>query len=438
MSDPNQPSRDQSLFLGHLDRGKALFDQKRFGDAEHELEEAYLIRPRDPKVLNLLGLVYFRQHKLEKAEEVYRKLAGESPDADTLFYNLGLVYFKLDRLEESEAAFLKAQELSSTEHPKLCFYLGSIYERQRRFQDAIFQYRQAGANLMVQRIQGRVEPAPSRPAKPKAKARAGPDADDTAEFKPREIEGILGRREAQSRQPKPLGPSVLAPGAAVDPNDTARFKVRNASTQPHTQPVRTPAPASPEAGHSEPFHLLQPNLLEVSFAGKLFFKQGTLYSYSGNLTFWVKEKRPGGTPALVIVTGAGRVLLLEKDRQISFLHVGDQPVFVEPAHLLACEETLTPRYEPFGAAAQAAEFLVLEGRGMAAVSLSGRPIHLSVTPQYPVSLPFSSVVSWTGKLSPSLVEDEQLREVILTGEGDERPLVRLNGSGHVLVEHAPD
>ncbi len=437
MSEPNQPSRDQSLFLGHVDRGKALFDQKRFGEAEHELEEAYLIRPRDPKVLNLLGLVYFRQHKLEKAEEVYRKLAGESPDADTLFYNLGLIYFKLDRLDESEAAFLKAQELSSTDHPKICFYLGSIYERQRRFQDAIFQYRQAGANLMVQRIQGRVEPAPPQAPRPRAKPRAKPDADDTAEFKPKEIEEIFGRREVLPRQPKPLGPSVLAPGAAVDANDTARFKVRSGGAQPHTQPLRATSPAPAEVSRSEPFHLLQPNLLEVSFTGKLFFKQGTLYSYSGNLTFWVKEKRPGGTPALVIVTGAGRVLLLEKDRQISFLHVGDQPVFVEPAHLLACEDTLTPRYEPFGAA-QAAEFLVLEGRGMAAVSLSGRPIHLSVTPQYPVSLPFSSVVSWTGKLSPSLVEDEQLREVILSGEGDGRPLVRLSGSGHVLVEQAPD
>jgi tetratricopeptide (TPR) repeat protein len=432
MTEPAHPSRDHSLFLGHFERGKTLFEQRRFVDAEHELEEAYLIRPRDAKVLNLLGLVYFRQHKLEKAEEVYRKLAGESPEANTLFYNLGLIYFKLDRLEESEAAFLKAQELSAVGHPKISFYLGSIYERQRRFQDAIYQYRQAGANVMAQRIEGRVaSSAPATPPRPRVK----PDTDDTAEFKTTEIHDILGRREALARQPAPLGPSVLAPGAPVDPTDTARFQVRDARVKPQTQPVRRLPPGEPASG--EPFRLLQPNLVEVSFTGKLFFKQGTLYSYSGNLTFWVKEKRPGGTPALVIVTGAGKVLLLEKDRQISFLHVADQPVFVEPAHLLACEDTLTPRYEPFGAA-PAAEFLVLEGHGMAAVSLSGRPIHLSVTPQYPVSLPSSSVVSWTGRLTPSLVEDEQLREVILSGEGQTRPLVRLAGSGHVLVEQSPD
>ena len=105
---------DQGLFLAHFNKGKELYDEKRFEEAERELEEAYLLRPRDPKVLNLLGLIYFKQEKLEKAEEVYRKLAAESPEAPTLYYNLGLIHFKLNRLEEAEAAFPKALELSRT------------------------------------------------------------------------------------------------------------------------------------------------------------------------------------------------------------------------------------------------------------------------------------------------------------------------------------
>src|SRR4029077_17143682 len=114
---------DQGLFLKHFNKGKAQYDEKRFEEAERELEEAYLLRPRDQKVLNLLGLVYFKQDKYEKAEEVYRKLAAESPDAHTLFYNLGLIYFKLSRMEEAETAFLKALELNR-ENPKINFYLG--------------------------------------------------------------------------------------------------------------------------------------------------------------------------------------------------------------------------------------------------------------------------------------------------------------------------
>ncbi|HVQ29612.1 MAG TPA: tetratricopeptide repeat protein, partial [Vicinamibacteria bacterium] len=58
---------DQGLFLAHFNKGKELYDAKRLDEAERELEEAYLLRPRDPKVLNLLGLVYFKQDKLEKA-----------------------------------------------------------------------------------------------------------------------------------------------------------------------------------------------------------------------------------------------------------------------------------------------------------------------------------------------------------------------------------
>ncbi|HKC11918.1 MAG TPA: tetratricopeptide repeat protein, partial [Vicinamibacteria bacterium] len=114
---------DQGLFLTHFNKGKELYEARRFEDAERELEEAYLMRPRDQKVLNLLGLVYFRQDKFEKAEEVYRKLVAESPEAHTLFYNLGLIYFKLSRLEDAESAFLKALELTK-ENPKINFYLG--------------------------------------------------------------------------------------------------------------------------------------------------------------------------------------------------------------------------------------------------------------------------------------------------------------------------
>src|SRR5262247_3009821 len=151
---------DQGLFLTHFNKGKDLYDHKRFEEAERELEEAYLLRPRDQKVLNLLGLVYFKQDKFEKAEEVYRKLVAESPEAHTLYYNLGLIYFKLNRLEDAENAFLKALELTK-DNPKINFYLGSIYERLHRFKDAIYQYRQAGANLMVRRVEDKL--AASKP-----------------------------------------------------------------------------------------------------------------------------------------------------------------------------------------------------------------------------------------------------------------------------------
>jgi uncharacterized protein (AIM24 family) len=203
------------------------------------------------------------------------------------------------------------------------------------------------------------------------------------------------------------------------------------SATDQTVPPRegTPRPA-------DTFRFLENNLMEIQFSGKVFIKQGTVYSYGGNLTFWVKDKRPGGAPALVIVTGSGKVILTDKDREITFMHVENEAVFIEPGHLLACEETLTPRYVPVGGPGSALEFLALEGRGMVALSAASKPLALPVTPDLPVSVPASSIISWTGSVTATLVEDHQLREVMLARDDRPGALLRLEGRGRLLVEQA--
>src|SRR5688572_14754105 len=331
MRDPSPRAPfDQGLFLTHLNKGKTCYDERRYEDAERELEEAYLLRPRDQKVLNLLGLVYFKQEKYDKAEEIYRKLVTESPEAHTLFYNLGLIHYKLGRLEEAETTFLKALELNR-ENPKINFYLGSIYERLRRFQDAIFQYRQAGANLMVRRVEERLAAVGT------AKAASGQGTKpDTAEFKARDIseamrqmEPLAGaktvhpvsdallsadapRRPAEESSGRTLPTGVPAPEAPPrrNPRDTQPGVVRDVTIPPKpltdTAKFRLPAglappqpsgrlpevitfprpasaaPAAGDAEHTLPprretFRFLENNLMEVEFSGKVFIKQGTIY-----------------------------------------------------------------------------------------------------------------------------------------------------------------
>jgi uncharacterized protein (AIM24 family) len=435
-----------------------LYDEKRFEEAERELEEAYLLRPRDQKVLNLLGLVYFKQDKYEKAEEVYRKLAAESPDAHTLFYNLGLICFKLGRLEEAETAFLKALELNR-DNPKINFYLGSIYERLHRFQDAIYQYRQAGANLMVRRVEDKI--AAGRPAtvaksrtgsgdtKPVLGGRPGTKAkpDDTAEFLAKDVARGLEEMEntlPPNRTLRPVSDVLLSPNAPkrkVD-TDTARFRLPPGLTSAHSgaagdgsaaadgNPGETLPPRRPET-----FRFLENNLMEIDFSGKVFIKQGTIYSYGGNLTFWVKDRRPGGQPALVIITGTGKVILTDKDREVTFMQVQDETIFIEPGHLLACEESLTPRYLPVGAETSGLEVLALEGRGMVALSVASKPLALPVTPDLPVSVPASSVITWSGGLTAHIIDDQQIYAVMAPSSGARSgPVIRLEGTGRVLVE----
>ena len=441
---------DQGLFLAHYNKGRELFEERRFEDAERQLEEAYLLRPRDPRVLNLLGLVYYRGDKLAKAEEVYRKLIAESPDVHTLHYNLGLVCFKLGRLEEAEAAFLKALELMPG-NPKLHFYLGSIYERQHRYKDAIYRYRHAGAHILVQRLEGRMGVRPSAgttpPPPPLRKLDTGPDTT------PPDRKRAPVEAPSQLLQPgktvEPVSPTLMAEDNASPQYPTRRFKGRDDTLPPgmraiavqatSTQAVRALTPEAPPSAPERPreaFRALGRGLMEIEFSGKVYIKQGTIYSYSGNLMFWVKDKRPGARPSLVIVTGTGRMILTDRERDLTFMQVADEPVFVEPAHLLACEESLQPRYVRVGQEADGLEMIALEGRGMIALSVASKPLPLTVKPGVPVSVPAQSVIMWTGDLAPHVVHDPDVYAVVMARTSATARMVRLEGTGNILVEQA--
>jgi uncharacterized protein (AIM24 family) len=447
---------DQGLFLTHYNKGRELFEARRFEEAERQLEEAYLLRPRDARVLNLLGLVYYRGDKLGKAEEVYRKLIAESPEAHTLHYNLGLVCFKLGRLEEAESAFLKALELTQG-NPKIHFYLGSIYERMQRYKDAIYQYRQAGAHMLVQKLEGRIGDRPRTDA-------TLPPAAPPSPPKPREPESGPDTKPPTGKgQPAPTAAEIAEAGKAVEPvsptlmagdsplpgiHATRRFQGYDDTLPPGMKAISlasakaaatpAPAPGAPrgEAKTRDVFRGLEKGLMEIEFSGKVYIKQGTIYSYSGNLTFWVKDKRPGARPSLVIVTGSGRLILTDQERELTFMQATDEPVFVEPAHLVACEEGLQPRYLRLGDEAAGLEVVALEGRGMLALSVASKPLPLSVRPGMPVSVAASSLIMWTGALEPHVVEDPEVYAVVTTRAGGPGRMLRLEGTGQILVEQA--
>jgi uncharacterized protein (AIM24 family) len=430
---------DQGLFLTHLNKGRELVEARNYEGAVKQLEEAYLLRPRDPRVLDLLGLAYFRGGKLDKAAEVYRKLVIESPDAHTLHQNLGLILLKLGRLEEAESSLQEALSLSRGS-PKVHFYLATIFERQHRHKDAIHHYRQAGAHLMVRRVESKLA-AHDAARTPTARETAAKTKPPSAEAAPLPTPPLPGTEQKQLHA---VSPFLMAEGSPP-PNmmETARFQILDDTLPPGTRArlaaeppasAAVPRPPGPRPGH-EIFRGLEKGLMEVDFSGKVFIKQGTIYSYSGNLNFWVKDKRAGRRPALVIVTGTGRLILTDQDREITFMQVSDETVFVEPAHLLACEESLQPRHVSLGDEKEPVEVVALEGRGMVALCVSGKPLPLSVRPGLPVSVPATAVIMWTGDLTPHVVDDPEVYAVILPAAGGgARRLLRLEGSGRVLVE----
>jgi uncharacterized protein (AIM24 family) len=344
-------------------------------------------------------------------------------------------------------------------NPKIHFYLGSIYERLHRYKDAIYQYRQAGANLMVQRLQVRLGPGGAgadSTAPPGAFAppprQSGPPEVPPDTKPPGPAPKLPDSPIAPAKTLRPVSPSLMAEnGPLPGLSETARFRVSDDTLPPGARRPPVPAPAAvaaaavaapPLATRPDPvaarevFRGLEKGLMEVDFSGKVFIKQGTIYSFSGTLTFWVKDKRAGARPALVIVTGTGRLILTDHEREITFMQVADEAVFVEPNHLLACEEGLQPRYVRIGDEAAGVEVVALEGRGMVAMSVASKPLPLTVKPGLPVSVPASSVIMWTGPLVPHVVDDPEIYAVLQRSAGASGRLLRLEGTGRILVEQA--
>jgi len=73
--------------------------------------------------------------------------------------------------------------------------------------------------------------------------------------------------------------------------------------------------------------------------------------------------------------------------------------------------------------------------GFVVRKLASPAVVLTVTPNLPVSVPSSSIITWKGDLQAHVVDDRQLYEVVLR-QGGSGALVRLEGTGRILVEQA--
>ena len=231
--------------------------------------------------------------------------------------------------------------------------------------------------------------------------------------------------------------------ANIPPAQPVSIGDSDAQGHPHHIHWRTAGHENESRGRSQirrredTFRYLENNLMEVNFFGKVFIKQGTIYSYSGNLTFWVKPRGEETAPALVIVSGTGKLLLTDRQRDITVLQIDDEEIFVEPSHLLACEESLTPHYaviektdsEP----SSGLHVLMIKDTGIIALSVATSPLVITVQENYPVNVSSASLISWSGNLRPTLVQDEALAKIMQPGP-EAGVNLRLEGDGKVMME----
>jgi hypothetical protein len=99
-------------FLFHFYKASELMQIGQMEQAETQLEKALELKPGNPKVLNLLGLVYFKLGRHQRSILIYQDLIDRYAEDATLRVNLAMVYLKNDQLKEAEYELQTAIQLS--------------------------------------------------------------------------------------------------------------------------------------------------------------------------------------------------------------------------------------------------------------------------------------------------------------------------------------
>jgi len=258
-------------FLFHFYKASELLQIGQMEQAEKQLERALELKPGNPKVLNLLGLVYFKLGRFQRSILIYQDLIDRYAEDETLRVNLAMVYLKNDQLREAEYELKTAVELNPN-HEKAHRTLAVVKMKLGEEEQAREHMDAAG----IDDVEAEPEPEPSVSQPP-------------------------GRMESV---PVPVaGPvSVPAPQAAAERSEAA--------------PVGVPQTEQAYVAPSSPFSL-EDGYLVADSPGRLFTRLSTLTWVRGDLKFTAVKKRfegestkypfGSGTQAMVLVEGEGQL-----------------------------------------------------------------------------------------------------------------------------------
>lgn len=104
----SQGEKNRSIY--HFQMGQSFYAENNFTGALLELTEAEKLTPKDPELLNLLGLTYFRKGRYDLAETKYLKAIDQRRGYSEARNNLGVNYLEMKRWDDAVAQFKLVQE----------------------------------------------------------------------------------------------------------------------------------------------------------------------------------------------------------------------------------------------------------------------------------------------------------------------------------------
>jgi uncharacterized protein (AIM24 family) len=393
-------------FLFHLSRGGDLLAKGENESARVSLERAFGLRPRDAKVLGLLGQAYYRIGLFERSIEIYGKMVEDNPAEAAARVNLGLANLKAKRHLEAVRQLTIALDLHPS-HKKAMGYLGLALLDSGEPAKAREWFVKAGSEVGVARCDELLAGAPARAA-------PLPGPEDHAE---------------PARAPLPDATAGAPPSSSAYPA-LAAFAA-----------ARLVLPRS-----DEPFSVHGKTLV-IGIRGELLTRIDGLYAARGSLEIVPAMKQFRGratdTPfgeggrRMHRVSGAGSLLFAVGGRCFTPLDLGAEAGYFREEVVFAFEEMVA--FENGRVPAKSApdlNLVHLRGRGRLLLATQGEPAALEVSAREPLRVPIEALVGWVGALTPRVM---LLPEAPVGAEATERTgaaLVELSGDGRALVDPA--
>ena len=119
-------------------------DQKQWSDADRVAHEAVAKLPQDKGLKMALALQLADEGKADEAIKTGRSLLKGSPEDRDTYIQLSQIYARLKRWKEAEDSVTQAQKIASKPEEKeyIQFVMGSLYERQKKYDQAEQAFRQ--------------------------------------------------------------------------------------------------------------------------------------------------------------------------------------------------------------------------------------------------------------------------------------------------------
>ncbi len=136
------PTNTDTDAKGFYNIGKALYDQKKYAEAEIAYRKAVAIAPNDASYHNHLGDVLYKQKKSQEAEASFKKAIAINSNDAMYHSNLGIVLDELKRYAEAELSYKKAIAINPN-NADYYYNLGIALRAQNKYAEAEATYKKA-------------------------------------------------------------------------------------------------------------------------------------------------------------------------------------------------------------------------------------------------------------------------------------------------------